>query len=75
MGECKYGLTAREVVDRINRVDSTFGVVNFIAWMRVQTVAACTGKVYNNRINNYVPDDCGPHGIVYDPDDINDYLS
>lgn len=58
---CKYGWTEDDIIqiigeDRLN---------DFYQWMRGQTIMACTGKIWDYNVKSYVPDDCGPHDVIY----------
>lgn len=58
---CKYGWTEDEIIQIIGEEK----LDDFRRWMRGQTISACTGKIWDYNVKSYVPDDCGPHGVVY----------
>lgn len=67
--ECKLGYTDEQVAKILgDRKDA------FYHWMRGQTAAVCGCRTYDHTRKEYVPDDCGPHGVVVYSDDLKRFL-
>jgi len=68
--DCKHGYTA-------DQLDAILGDRRgaFDHWMRGQTCAVCTGKLYDHSKQEYYEDGCGPHGVVVYGHDLAGFLA
>jgi hypothetical protein len=67
--DCRLGYTDSQVSAIVGARLKEF---NF--WMAGQTMAICDGRQYNFATEEYEPDDCGPHGVVVYPWDLERFL-
>jgi len=67
---CELGYTQAELEQILgDRFDQ------FDLWMTGQTVAWCDGRQYNYETKEYEPTNCGPHGMVVYPWDLQGFLN
>jgi hypothetical protein len=67
--ECKSGYTARQITEITGANESSFW-----EYMRGQTMTICDGQQYSHELQKYIPTNCGPHGSVVYPWDLERFL-
>lgn len=68
---CRFGYDVQQVEDILGaRVHG-----HFLRWMTGQTMAICDGRSYSHEEKAYHATDCGPHGVVVYPWDLERYLA
>lgn len=66
---CHLGYTYEQLQDILgSRLDE------FSHWMVGQTMSICEGQQYNYEKKDYEPTNCGPHGMVVYPWDLQRFL-
>jgi len=69
--DCKLGYTQSQ----IEQIVGTALMPKFNEFMRGQTLGICEGKQYDPEINGYRLSNCGPHGIVTYPCDVQNFFA
>jgi hypothetical protein len=68
--KCKYGYPA----DQLQQILTPTLMEAFSTHMRGQTMTLCEGQEYSHELKKYIPTNCGPHGPVAYPWDLENFL-
>lgn len=67
--KCKYGYTNPQI-----RKIMGDDLDRFMKWMRGQTIAECNGMEFDYETGKQRLSGCGPHHLVYYPQDVENFL-
>ena len=67
--ECRWGYTEKQIAEIIGANEPAFW-----EYMRGQTVMGCDGREYSHKLQKYIPTNCGPHGTIVYPWDLERFL-
>lgn len=67
--KCHLGYTELQLHEMLGDRYEEFG-----RWMHGQTMAICDGRIYDHAAQQYLPYNCGPHGSIVYPQDVEQFL-